>query len=216
MKCNTTLGRRTESKQLSGRAVFLGLNPTCVQSSSVTQSCPALGDPMDCSTPGFPVHHQLPELAQTHVHWVSDAIQPPHPLSPPSPLLSIFPSIRVFSKESVFVIRWPKYWSFSISPSNAQSRLIFYTIDWFDLFRYHRIFRITLGSCLDISFGSFYLSIYPLIQVNWIHKSINLQTIPIYWFIIGDTNSTIKIYEVSHSWQGARYICRKMDASGLY
>ena len=136
-----------------------------------------------------------------------------HPLLP---LPSIFLSIRIFSNELALPIRWPKYWSFSISPSNAQSRLIFYTIDWFDLFRYHRIFRITLGSCLDISFGSFYLSIYPLIQVNWIHKSINLQTIPIYWFIIGDTNSTIKIYEVSHSWQGARYICRKMDASGLY
>ena len=52
--------------------------------SSVAQSCPALCDPMDCSTPGFPVHHQLPELAQTHVHWVSDAIQPSHPLSSPS------------------------------------------------------------------------------------------------------------------------------------
>ena len=55
-----------------------------VQLSSVAQSCPALFDPMDCSTPGFPVHHQLPELAQTHVHWVSDSIQPSHPLSSPS------------------------------------------------------------------------------------------------------------------------------------
>ena len=55
------------------------------QLSSVTQWCPILFDPMDCSTPGFPVHHQLPELAQTHVHWVGDAIQPSHPLSSPSP-----------------------------------------------------------------------------------------------------------------------------------
>ena len=55
------------------------------QFSSVTQSCPTLCDPMDCSTPRFPVHHQLPELAQTHVHWVSDAIQPSHPLPSPSP-----------------------------------------------------------------------------------------------------------------------------------
>ena len=54
--------------------------------SSVTQSCPTLCDPMDCSRPGFPVHHQLPELAQTHVYQVGDAIQPPHPLLPPSPL----------------------------------------------------------------------------------------------------------------------------------
>ena len=55
------------------------------QFSSVTQSCPTLCEPMDCSTPGFPVHHQFPELGQTHVHWVSDAVQPSHPLMPPSP-----------------------------------------------------------------------------------------------------------------------------------
>ena len=64
--------------------------------SSVARSCPTLCDPMDCSTPGLPAHHQLPELTQTHVHWVGDAIQPPYPLSSPSPLPSIFPSIRVF------------------------------------------------------------------------------------------------------------------------
>ena len=57
-----------------------------VQFSSVAQSCPTLCNPMDCSTPGFPVHHQLPELAQTHVHQVDDAIQPSYPLSSPSPL----------------------------------------------------------------------------------------------------------------------------------
>ena len=56
-----------------------------VQFSSVAQSCPTLCDPMNCSTPGLPVHHQLPEFTQTHVHWVSDAIQPSHPLSSPSP-----------------------------------------------------------------------------------------------------------------------------------
>ena len=89
---------------------------------------------MGCSTPGFPVHHQLWELAQTHVHQVSDAIQPSHPLSSPS-LTSIFPSIRVFSNESVLHIRWPKYWSisFSISPSNAYSGLISFRIDCFVL-----------------------------------------------------------------------------------
>jgi len=63
-----------------------------VQFSSITQSCPTLCDPMNCNTPGLPVHHQLPELTQTHVHWVSDSIQPSHPLSSPS----IFPSIKVF------------------------------------------------------------------------------------------------------------------------
>ena len=76
---------------------------------SVAQSCPTVCDPMDCSMPGLPVHHQLPELAQTHVHRVSDAIQPSHPLSSLLLLPSIFPSIRVFSNESGLRIRWPKY-----------------------------------------------------------------------------------------------------------
>ena len=90
--------------------------------SSVAQLCPALCNPMDCSMPGFPVHHQLPEPAQTHVHQVRDAIQPSHPLSspfPPVPL--IFPSIRIFSSESVLHIRWPKYWSFNFSISHSMN-----------------------------------------------------------------------------------------------
>ena len=76
-----------------------------------------------------------PGVYSTHVHWVGDAIQPSHPLSSPSPPPSIFPSIRVFSNESVFRIRWPKYWSFSfnISPSNEYSGLIFFRMDWLDL-----------------------------------------------------------------------------------
>ena len=61
------------------------MNCSHFQFSSVAQSCPTLCDPMDCSAPGFPVYHQLPELAQSHVHWVGDAIQPSHPLSPSSP-----------------------------------------------------------------------------------------------------------------------------------
>ena len=85
------------------------------------------------STPGFHVHHQLPEHAQTHVHRVGDVIQPSHPLLSPSPLPSIFPSIRVFSNESLLCIRWPRYWSFSISPSNEYSGLISFRVDWLDL-----------------------------------------------------------------------------------
>ena len=90
---------------------------------------------MDYSMPGFPVHHQLPEFTQTHVHWVSDAIQPFHPLLPPSPLPSIIASIRVFSNELLLHIRWPKYWSFSfsLSPSNEHSGLISFRINWLDL-----------------------------------------------------------------------------------
>ena len=104
---------------------------------------------MDHSTPGLPVHHQLPEFTQIHVHWVSDAIQPSHPLSPSSPSSLIFTSIRVFSNEMALCIRWPKYWSisFSISPSNEYSGLISFRIVWFyllavqgtlkHLFQYH-------------------------------------------------------------------------------
>ena len=88
------------------------------------QLCRTLCDPMDCSMPGFPVHHQLPESAQTHVHRVSEAVQLSHPLSSPSPpAFDFFPGIRIFSSESVLLIRWPKDWSFSfsISPSNEYS-----------------------------------------------------------------------------------------------
>ena len=98
----------------------------------MAQSCPTLCDPMDCSTPSFPVHHQLPEPAQTHVHWVDDAVQPSHPLLPLL-LPSIFPSIRVFSNESVLHIRWPKYWSLSTSPSNEYLGLISYRMNCLDL-----------------------------------------------------------------------------------
>ena len=91
-----------------------------VQFISVVQSRPTVCNPTDCSKPGFPLHHQLLEYAQIHVHWVSDAIQPSHPCHPLLLLPSIFPSIRIFSNELTLYIRWPKYWrfSFSISLSN--------------------------------------------------------------------------------------------------
>ena len=94
-----------------------------------------------------PVATWITAHAQTHVHWVSDAIQPSHPLLPLSPLPSIFPSIRVFSSESAFYIKWPKYWSFSfsISPFNEYSGLISFRIDQFDL----RAVQRTLKSLLQ-------------------------------------------------------------------
>ena len=113
--------------------MFTKMNRTD-QIRSVAQSRPTLCNPMNHSTPGHPVHHQLPEFTETHVHRVSDGIQPSHPLSPLL-LSSVFPSIRVFSNESVLHIRWPNYWSisFSINPSNEYSELISFRIDWFDL-----------------------------------------------------------------------------------
>ena len=106
-----------------------------VQFSSVTQSCPTLCDPMNGSTPSLPVHHQLPEFTQTHVH---ELVMPSSHLILCCPLLllpPIPPSIRVFSNESTLHMRWPKYWSFSfrISPSKEHPGLISFRMDWMDL-----------------------------------------------------------------------------------
>ena len=107
-----------------------------VQFSLVTQSCLTLCNSMNRSMPGLPVHHQLPEFTQTHVHRVSDAIQPSHPLSTLLLLPPIPPSIRVFSNESTLRMRWLKYWSFSftIIPSKEIPGLISFRMDWLDLF----------------------------------------------------------------------------------
>ena len=102
---------------------------------------------MNHSTPGLPVHHQLPEFTQTHVHRVGDAIQPSHPLSSPSLLLpSIPPSIRVFSNESTLHMRWPKYWSFSfsISPSKEHPGLISFRMDWLNFLAVQRTLKSLL------------------------------------------------------------------------
>ena len=102
---------------------------------SVPKSCPTFCNPMDCSTPGFPVLHYLLDFTQTRVHRVSDAIQPSHPLSSPSPPAFNLSQHQVFSNESVLCIRWPKYWgfSFNISLSNEYSGLISFRMDWLDL-----------------------------------------------------------------------------------
>ena len=107
----------------------------CFQFSLVAQSCLTLCDLRDCSMPGFPVHHQLSELTQTHV---IESMMPSNHLILCCPLLfppSIFPSISVFSNEIGLFIRWPKYWNFSfnISPSNEHSGMISFRMDWLDL-----------------------------------------------------------------------------------
>ena len=117
------LGSMTKNKARGGDGI---------QFSSVVQPCLTVCDLMDCSTP---VHHQLPEPAQTHIHWIGNAIQPAILCHPLLLLPSTSASIRVFSVESVLLIRWPKYWSlrFSISPSNEYSGLISFRMDWLDL-----------------------------------------------------------------------------------
>ena len=123
-----------------------------VQFSSVAQSCLTLCNPMNRSTPGLPVHHQLPEFTQTHVHRVRDAIQPSHPLSSPSPPAFSLSQHQGFSNESVIRVRWPKYWSFSfsISASKEYSGLISFRIDWLDLL----VVQGTLKSLLQHHFFS--------------------------------------------------------------
>ena len=103
------------------------------QFSSVAQLCPTLCDPMDCSTPGFPVHHPVPECTQTHVYRVRDAIQPPHPMS--SSHLQSFSASGSFHVSQFLCIRRPKNWSFSfsISPPSEHSGLIPFRMDWLDL-----------------------------------------------------------------------------------
>ena len=116
------------------------------QFSSVAQLCPTLCDSTNHSTPGLPVHHQLPESTQTHVHQVDDAIQPSHPLSSPSP-----PALNLSQHQGLFQWvssshQWPKYWSFSfnISPSNEHPRLISFRIDWLDLLAVQRTLKSLL------------------------------------------------------------------------
>ena len=106
-----------------------------VQFSSVTQSCPTLCNPINRSTPSLPVHYQLPEFTQTHIHWVSDAIQASHPLSSPSPPAPNPSQHQVFSNRSTLRMRWPKYWSFSFSIilSKEIPGLISFRMEWLDL-----------------------------------------------------------------------------------
>ena len=106
-----------------------------VQFSSVAQSCPTPRDPMNCSTPGLPVHHQLLEFTQTRVHRVSDVIQPSHPRLSPSPPAPKPSQHQSLSNESTLHMRWPKYWSFhfSIISSKEIPGLISFRMDWLDL-----------------------------------------------------------------------------------
>ena len=137
---------------LSHIGSHIPLQPTSVQFSTVTQSCLTLCNPVNHSTPGIPVHHQLPGSTQTHVHRVSDAIQPSHPLSSLSPPTFSLSQHQGLFHESVLHIRWPKYWSFSfsISPSTEHPGLISFRIDSFDL-AVQGTLKSLLQCCLSLS-----------------------------------------------------------------
>ena len=124
---------------------------------------------MDCSMPGFPFLHCLPEFAQTHVHWVDDTISHliiwRHLLFLPS----IFPSIRVFSNESAICIRWPRYYSFSISPSSEYSGLISFRMDWLDLLVIQGLSRVFSNTTLR-SINSLVLSLL-MVQLSHLYMT---------------------------------------------
>ena len=148
--------------------------------------------PMDCGPPGFPVQNKLPERDQTHVHCVSDAIQPSHPLSSLLLLLSIFPSIRVFSCESALRIKWPKYWTFSfnISPSNEHPGLISFRIDWFDLLAVQGILQSLLqhhGSKASI----LECSAFFIVQLSHPYMATGKATTLTRWTFVGKVMSLL-------------------------
>ena len=144
---------------------------------SVTQLCPTLCDPMDCSTPGFPVHHQLPELAQTHAHWVGDAIQPSYPLSSPSPSafnLSQYQGLFQWVTPSHQVAKGLEL-QLTISLSNEYSGLISIRIDWFDLLAVQGILKSLLKCHMAISL--FLLCTYKL---NDLRKLLKFSELPLW------------------------------------
>ena len=97
----------------------------------ITKSCPVLCNPIDCSTPGFPVLHYLLEFVKTYVYWVGDSIHPSHPLLPSSPSAINLSQHQDLFHESALHIRWPKYWSFSFSITPSNLGLISFRMDWF-------------------------------------------------------------------------------------
>ena len=191
-------------------------NSILVQFSSVTQSCPTLCDPMDCSTPDLPVHHQLAEFTQTYVHWVGDAIQPFHPLSSPLLLPSVFPSIRVFFSESVLRIRWPKYWSFgfNISPSNEHSGLISFRMDWLDLLAVQGTAKSLLQHHSSKA-SIFWHSAFFTVQLSYPYMTTGKTIALTRWTFVGRVLSLLfnKLSRLVVCWQhnpvvsGCRYPC---------
>ena len=141
-------------------------NVPSVQFNSVAQSCPTLCDPMDCRIPVLPVHHQLPEVTQIHVHWVGDAIQPSHTLLSPSPTFNLSQHQGLFKWVSSSH-QVATYWSFnsSISPSNEYSGLISFRMDWLDLLGVQETLKSLLQHKKHQFFGT-QLSLYSSSHIH--------------------------------------------------
>ena len=159
---------------------------------SVAQSCLTLCHSMKWSAPVLSVLHHLPEFSQTHVHWVSDAIQPSHPLSSPSLPTFNYCQHQVFSNESALCIRWPKYWgfSFSISSSNEHSRLISFRIDWFDLL----VVQGTLKSLLQHHSSKtsiLWCSAFLMVQLSYPYMTIEKTIVLTRWTSISKVMSLL-------------------------
>ena len=150
-----------------------------VQFSSVAQPCLTLCDPMNLSTPGLPVHHQLPEFTQTHFHWVSDAILHLIFCRPLFLLTPIPPRIKVFSNESTLHMRWPKYWSFSFSiiPSKEHPGLISFRMDWVDLLAVQETLKSLLqhhsSKASILRFSAFHSPTLTSIHDHWKNHSLD-------------------------------------------
>ena len=161
---------------------------------SVTQSYLTLCNLMDCSTPGFPVHHQLPELAQTHVHQVRDAIQPSHPLSSPSP-----PALNIFQHQGLF--QWVSSshqvakvleLQLHVSPSNEYSGLISFRIDWFDLLAVQGTLKSLLQQCSSKA-SILWCSAFFMIQLSHPYMTTGKITALARWTFVR------KVYAISYS-----------------
>ena len=173
---------------------------------------------MDCSTPGFPVLHNLPEFAQTHVHWVGDVIQPSPPLSSLFLLPSIFPSIKVFSSGSALCIRWPKYWSSNSSPSNEYSGLISFQIDWFDLLAVQE----TLKSLLQhhtLKASVLWCSVFFMVQLSHLYmatgKTIALTIETFFGKVMSLLFSTLSRYIREGNGTPLQYSCLENTMDGV-
>ena len=169
-----------------------------IQFSSVTQSRPTLCSPMNHRTPGLPVHHQLLEFTQTHVHWVGDAMQPSYPLSSPSPAPN--PSHhQSLSNESTLRMRWPKYWSFSfsISPSNENPGLFSFRMDWLDLLALQGTLKSLLQHHKSISFSALYgISAFFMVQLSHPYMTTGKTIALTRQTLVGKVMSLLMLYAI--------------------